>query len=65
MSTKPSAPQPQQIRQILAGTAGPSRLAEDISLQYAYFDGNAKLGRQLNTTFAEWVAGRTYAATLP
>lgn len=65
MSTKPSAPQPQQIRQVLAETSGPSRLADDITLQYAYFDGNAKLGKQLNTTFAEWVERRAYAATLP
>mgnify|MGYP003450933605 FL=1 len=65
MSTKPSAPQPQQIRQVIAETSGPSRLTDEITLQYAYFDGNAKLGKQINTTFAEWVAGRSYAATLP
>jgi hypothetical protein len=63
--TTKSAPQPQQIRQVLAETSGPSRLADDITLQYAYFDGNAKLGKQLNTTFAEWVERRAYAATLP
>lgn len=62
---KLSAPQPQQIRQVLAETSGPSRIADDITLQYAYFDGNAKLGKQLNTTFAEWVERRAYAATLP
>ena len=65
MSTKPQQPQPQQIRQVLAETSGPSRIADDITLQYAYFDGNAKLGKQLNTTFAEWVERRAYAATLP
>lgn len=55
----------QEIRDLISQTAGPSLPAEDIRLQYAHFDGNAKLGKQIVTTFAEWVESRARAAREP